>query len=347
MSELNNRLEYIDIAKGILIILVVLHHCLVSSHAFANINNNTIEVLYSAHHYLYVPFFMPGFFFITGFCSNFNRPFLPFFVNLTFAIGVPLLFFDIIPYNCEEYYKKTFLDWLISLPVSLLRFFRYSLWFLRVLFVSKLYYWILNKYLSENKVIITTIFLYFIAAIFVMCGYGEHGCHSLMALLFISFGKYCKKNRILENGKIGALYFVGYLLISCIFFSMNRKTPYMTNEIQINDVIDILAFPILGTFGTIAMILIAKKIYNSKILAIVGKYSLVIYCVHMLGYPQHLYKYFLSLIGGGNELFLNEQSCAITICYIVGDIIFVTTICCIFACIVDRPYLRVIIGKRP
>lgn len=69
----SKRLEYIDVAKGILIMLMVMGHTLniatyqPEANDFVR-NVNLLETLYKG-------FYMCTFFVITGYCSNFNKPF--------------------------------------------------------------------------------------------------------------------------------------------------------------------------------------------------------------------------------------------------------------------------------
>ena len=77
------RLEYIDIAKGIGIILVVIGHC---------ISGQSIPGMYiSAFH-------MPLFFIISGMCFNDTRypQFLPFFKKRAKTLFMPLIYFTAI-----------------------------------------------------------------------------------------------------------------------------------------------------------------------------------------------------------------------------------------------------------
>lgn len=55
---MNNRLDYIDVMRGIAILLVILEHCI------AHLNNDLARVVLSFH--------MPLFFFISGLCIKPN-----------------------------------------------------------------------------------------------------------------------------------------------------------------------------------------------------------------------------------------------------------------------------------
>lgn len=67
------RYSFIDVAKGLLISLVIFFHT--SPLAEANGVENEIFINLKRLNFLFSPFFMGAFFFITGFCSNFEKKF--------------------------------------------------------------------------------------------------------------------------------------------------------------------------------------------------------------------------------------------------------------------------------
>lgn len=76
---MKQRDSSIDVLKGILILLVVLNH--ISGVARkVGVEDMTIDVLHVLRD-LYVPFFMPAFFIVTGMCSSFSKPFSSFLIT--------------------------------------------------------------------------------------------------------------------------------------------------------------------------------------------------------------------------------------------------------------------------
>ena len=85
--EVKKRVKYIDVAKGILILCVFTGHLNwfavgkgISSSYFGTIDE--IARVWSS-------FFMAAFFFITGYCSNFNKDYRPFLLNDLRSLIVP------------------------------------------------------------------------------------------------------------------------------------------------------------------------------------------------------------------------------------------------------------------
>ena len=342
----SKRISYIDVARGLLILSVVLHHNILSSYySIPQHQNETINFLQEFQYYMWIPFFMPAFFVLTGYSSNFDKPFKPFISSLVMAIGCPLFFFDIIPYNIETFQKLNLTDWLAQMPWTLQRFFRYSAWFLRTFFVAKLLYWLINRYCKEKVKNVICFLLFIFACIAVLLGHGEHGMHSLMALFYISVGKLCKQYGVFEDFKIGNIAVLLYIAITMVLFLLHRQSPYMTNEIIMSDAWDIFTLPILAISGSIGTMNIAKRINKNKILEYIGKYSLIIYCVHLLPYLGILFN--LELESLGIDVDLSTAGCLQTLLYMSTRFIFIVVACCLIAFIIDRPYLRIMMGKRP
>lgn len=64
---MNERKAYIDVARGILILSVVLFHTPFVLRSAGSLG----EVpFFDAFSNFYIVFFMPGFFFLTGYCTN-------------------------------------------------------------------------------------------------------------------------------------------------------------------------------------------------------------------------------------------------------------------------------------
>ena len=71
------RLSYIDVAKGVLILFLLMGHALLFIRN-EGVNDSFINGFQNIRIFLWTPYYMPAFFVITGFCSHFNKPFLPF-----------------------------------------------------------------------------------------------------------------------------------------------------------------------------------------------------------------------------------------------------------------------------
>lgn len=143
---MKQRIEYIDIAKGILILLVVFHHTPQVGNRLLMLNSDSLQVM-DNYNWIYSTFFMPTFFIITGYCSNF-------FINIKcflwrnfktiIGAGVTL--------SIIEGFVNNTLDHSFVYTVSLIpiieKFFTHGTvyWFLTTLFVCKVGYYLLARY---------------------------------------------------------------------------------------------------------------------------------------------------------------------------------------------------------
>ena len=84
---MEKRLNWIDSSKGLLILLVVLGH--ITIYANANHINNPIFNEIGNSYGLYSPFYMAAFFVITGFVSNFDKPYREFLSSNIKSLLIP------------------------------------------------------------------------------------------------------------------------------------------------------------------------------------------------------------------------------------------------------------------
>ena len=76
VHESAGRLPYMDVMKGILIIMVVFGHIYYALWKYGELtlDNVTYNITSFIANVLIAPYYMAAFFFVTGFCSNFHKP---------------------------------------------------------------------------------------------------------------------------------------------------------------------------------------------------------------------------------------------------------------------------------
>lgn len=328
------RLNYIDIAKALAVIVMVAQH--VEMAIEQTVPQETMSIYTILQYYFFLTWFMAIFFVITGYCSDYSKSFKPFAFSLCISIGLPILFFDIIPVNINNFTTMTVVDAIKQMPITLGRFFRYSFWFLRALFVTKILFWLLCRFTHGFYKKMLLITLYLIACIAVINEHGEHGCHSLIALLLIASGHSMKQRDLLNNTKfcLSNLLIFAVLMISMLL--LNYKPSVMIETLSMN-YSDIILFPLVSISSSVSILYLCKMIGKCWALEIVGRYSLVVYCFH---YYVNKWLNLQFLLSAGSSL-------SYSLLYLIIHVIITVSLCCIFAYIVDRPYLRVIIGKKP
>lgn len=142
------RIAWIDTAKGICIVLVVLYHSLIHTHADCLLRNTNVENFLCAFR-MPLYFALSGIFFKT-YCSfdNFvirkvNKLIIPFlFFYLFGSIFVPLLL-EFLSFNLFPEY--TFKELVTDCMYNHCRRINGPLWFFPCLFISNLYFYIIVK----------------------------------------------------------------------------------------------------------------------------------------------------------------------------------------------------------
>ena len=326
------RFHYIDVAKGLLIVLVVYSHVYGVMHT-NGINNTFANTIHQSCN-AFLPFFMPAFFVITGFCSNFKKNFFQFiFQSLKTIIlpGITLsLLLNMKSINCESFFS-------MGKDVLL---YGGNYWFLSSLFLAKLLYWfVINK--TENAItqfsVITLLFVSGLISNFIYSGREIWWfIHALLLIPFLWVGCMLKKKNVSISGmKITAAYFtvlgttvflshIGVLRID-YFYHVPAITLALIN-INATMIISLIVLSILGSLLTIE---ISKLISSNKFLEYLGKNSLVVYCIHV-----PILK------------FLIQHFAIDGLYYKILPIFFITIlICCVVSFVLNLKYIRFIIGK--
>ena len=350
MSEMKNicvsttgekkRLHYIDVAKGILILLVVYGHLYAWT---TKLNPDAADYVLQSLNF-FISFYMPAFFVITGFCSNFKKPFPVFFLSSFKAILLPGLFFSLF-------------DAIINFNLNLQHFYRIGkeflvyggrYWFLSALFVARLVYWFLCNHLSINKTIICSILLF--VASFILTQFYDYYefwyfIHALLLTPYLCLGQILRyKNNT---------YFISaaiiYIITLFITVILSRMGIFQIKYIDagfvmlvpavVQSFINInysmfISLVLLSVSGSIMIIGLAKKIEKNMILEYMGQNSLIIYCVH-------------GIILRKISWYLGESYFATFQYFMIVMLVFIFTILlsCAISYVLNCRYLKIFIGK--
>ena len=208
---MKERLEYIDISKGLLIICVVLGHVGSICREFGGIDNNYFNHSGWLLAMFYIPFYMQAFFFITGYTSNFNKPFGVFLKQNIQRILLPYVSFGVLyaAFNKLLFDKDFFFT---TMDGEQLFFLVEYYWFLSSMFIAKVLYWLLNR-MFNRRFALMLCFVSLLLGIAISIYYKGltgtahwhnffHYRNALMMLVFIASGswlKNCPPPRAKEN----------------------------------------------------------------------------------------------------------------------------------------------------
>lgn len=274
---MSKRIEWIDIAKGILIVLVVLGHSEISGVAASVINS----------------FHMAAFFFLAGLTIKLNENKNLFIVKRLKGLIMPyiVLAFIFLGYQFMKYkiigggYKFDLKSGLFSIfiPVSgRISTTVYGLWFLPCLFLANIAVYGL-EYLYRSKKQLA-LFSYIIGSAGCIIFYEITGVASILSILpFAVLWLLCgvKVKGKLDTIKLYSTQIVivmGILFI--IFVGMNYRISHVRFDLSSMTIGVWPLYVLNGLTGAFVIICISMQLEKMKILAKIGKDSLLYYGLH-------------------------------------------------------------------
>ena len=282
MSNPNKRLVYVDLCKGLLICAVIFGHVLLSQKTYATDKDFTCEFIGDIKRFFFNSYYMPAFFLVTGFCSKFDIDFKSFFIKIFKTIKIPAVTLTAVGLIIRKVGKGV-TDPSSYLHLGLIHsWYESDLWFLDSLFLGKLAYWFIYRYIKSPTyrilVCITLFFLAFILGnVFHFKEYGRLW-HTLYMILFIAIGHQFKK--YLTDKRITFLAIILYFSFILFNIVLNIKQPIITGDIIVGSD-SILQLFILSISGSIGILGVCKYLKSNKLLEYCGRNSLVFYCMHI------------------------------------------------------------------
>lgn len=282
MSQIIKRIKWIDIAKAITIFLVVFGH---------TIRGGIVQhIVYSFH--------VTTFFLLTGLTfkaydlrlrlkNDFLRIMIPYYVWGIISIGVYVLMGKFAGSRLNMHVD------LLSMVdnIKLLLYatatqnrlpFNSPLWFLPCLFVTKLFFYILNKIAKENddKVFLISVIIFVLGCIYTKVDLPNLPFSieiAMKMLLFLAIGKKLYKSKLLykKNNKLAIFLGILLLIATSAIAVFSPKINYSNDDFP-----NFILFLITGILGSIAICLISIGIRKCKILEYIGRNTMTILVMH-------------------------------------------------------------------
>ena len=276
------RIGYIDTAKGILILCLLFGHCRIIS-GWQGMDDPVLHVM-GAGIGAYRPFFMQTFFLITGFCSTFAVGFWPFLGKNLKTLILPAMLLDLLCFgimamvggNGQSFgaHLAGFAAWLST----------GGPWFIFALFWAKILLWVISRLPRVWQIVL-------VAALYLLGltlnhfewfeNYQWHR-HALLAVPFL-YGGYLLKGKMERIQK----YLLPAGLVGVVLIVAQNLLAYFTDfTLPANDVfIDVgfANFPLhfVNVAGGSALILwLAQKLAKSRTIALLGQGSLLAYLMN-------------------------------------------------------------------
>lgn len=287
----NNRIAWLDAAKGLMIILVVSGHLL---QTYENDLNFVFTVIYSFH--------MPVFFMLSGYLLNTKKNFAKFVKSKAKSLLLPYLLFcvilfvfDYLKYTLNDTsdiyifdFKKNILNTILITHNS----FFYKLWFLPSLFISLIIVYLVIKYINNHYIALGFVG---IMSITIAIIYSKTDLNIPLCIdngIFASFWVYCGYLHKMLNDKHKEVKPISFVIISFIILIMlNYINVKYLNTTNVNDsfrnitFINPVMFYITSAIGYIFTIGLSKLLSKSKLLILYGRNSLYIYGFHFMLLP--------------------------------------------------------------
>lgn len=321
------RLDYLDVMKGIGIILVVLAH--------TTVHMGVIQIIYSFH--------MPLFFCVSGFLSKHkNISFKDFALKKINALLVPFLSFSFLSMlmtivsatlNGRDYDFEYYITRLFFLNGEVFHV-NAPIWFLMVLFViESMYYFVIDKSVK---------FKFFFALLMSIIGYFNEmllpfGIHTaIIGLVFYTVGDMFKgyEKQFEKITTKTYVYIILTMILTTLLALLNMHEDFV-NIYRLN-LGNYFLFYLTAVVGAFCCYLISRVIYKNRILEYLGKNSIVLLCTHFV-FMQVLTTIYYSYFRTGN-IFIDNN-----IGLIITPIILLVTIPAIYLL---NNYFYLFIGKK-
>lgn len=253
------RISYFDVAKGILILMVVVTHVCWAVGSLANVSvGESWRFINKVGFSLWVPFYMPCFFVCTGFCTGFNKDTNSFVKSKIIALIWPMILLSSV-----------------------------NNWFIWSMFVALMIYYFAQK-LIKNKYILggALLLLSVVGAFFANNEwFMEHNkfyfIHAFGLTIFLFFGQGLKAHPwILDNKWISFFAFVVFVSTFSISFFGDKSIPAIYSKYLVKPFFVPLHW-LIACSGSIVLIKFSKWIHSNRILEFLGRNSLIIYFLHV------------------------------------------------------------------
>ena len=335
--ERKKRIDWIDVAKGIAMICVILVH--VEEHFIKPGLLATTKIpIYTFH--------MPIFFFMSGYLFSLKSSFKEFLINKCKRILVPYVFLGVLLCLFTAVWQKYDLGW--TLKDILLQKRVWTLWFIACLFWLNILFYILARFIKSEKIrAITVVLIAAAGIIYYKLGGGPIYWNidvCMTALPFFYGGFLCKKTDFVNHKILASRFKWGFFLAFVAIDALCTVVKYRITGQYLEFfgcMYGIALLTYIGSFaGIFALIILADACRGFKPFRYIGENSMIFYAWHqtmLLPLIEFLFKklhWFQSWLPGKGEYYgrillatllicvvsalLNEFICRLKLSFIVG-----------------------------
>ena len=278
---MNNRIDYIDLAKGICIMMVVFLHCTSEGGGLPLLEKKICTFRMPLY------FILSGLFFkeysgLVDFLKRKTNKLLIPFLTFYFIIGVVMSYL----YNFYFHYQHNVfsLQYLFAFYYEHFNNMSNAIWFLLCLFEVNAVFYLLV--IVSNRTCLKDIMICLLSLLLGGLGYilGIYGVNlplwidtTFSVIPFFCFGYFLKQRThfLCPNDYDG--YNICFIVFCCIvIFFLGERVSYIDNYFSIS-------FPsvyICGMLGSVAVLVLSKEIQYIPLVSYVGRYSIIVLIVH-------------------------------------------------------------------
>ena len=272
------RIHYLDLAKGILILLVVLHHF---GSAFSRIGiTSPFSYAIFSWQGIYTAFFMQCFFLVSGYCSTFETEWKLFFKKIIRQIIIPWMVFELLQATFDAVYFSDFTwakykTFFFTEPCT-------TLWFLNALAFSKAVVYLLRRATHNDiAILVITLVMLVLAIILNQLNIGHNPLairQSTGSCFFVALGYWLKKNPRLYDQLMKYSPYI-YIPVFGLLLLLGLNIPVYTAMMNVS-LRQLPLFIILSVSGSFTLLRLCQVWNSNAVLEYFGKNSLIIYGLH-------------------------------------------------------------------
>ena len=280
---MTKRIEYIDLAKGICIMLVVLLH------VFGDMSGTVIKIMNL--------FRMPLYFVLSGLFFKQYEGFYSFLKKKTNKLLIPFLFtfiLIVLPSTLLLSWKMhtpiVWHDWIFDINGKLNLGIDGTIWFLLCLFFMNIYFYLIFLLCRQNTIGIVILSCLCGLAGYMLNSYNQYLFvwmdSALTALPFFMFGYMMRKYSTVLSEQFSRKDAVLFVASLCVLLAVYYYNEYVGKSVigfARNDYnIPLVSLYIGGIAGTMCVLLFSKFWRYLPVVSYVGRYSIVVLLTHLL-----------------------------------------------------------------
>lgn len=276
------RIGYIDTAKGLLILFLLFGHCRILA-SWQGLDDPVLHLMGKGIG-LYRPFFMQTFFLITGFCSTFSIGFLPFLLKNLKTLLLPAVLLDLLCYgimaatgSVEESFAAHLAGFASWLKTG-------GPWFIFALFWAKLLLWGISRMKRPWQILLVVVLYLLGLALNHFEGFDNFlwHRHALLAVPFL-YGGFLLKGKM---ARIQKYLLPAGLVGMALIVAENLVAHFTAFTLPANDIfidVDFFNFPlhfVNAAGGSAFVFWLAQRLVKSRMLSLLGLGSLLAYLMN-------------------------------------------------------------------